>query len=111
MHNALRQTQIELAAIDFAFAVGHRIHWAVVEENQIQIRAVAQFPSAQFAVADNREATAMTLAQMRRLAVTRHHLHPRLLNNRINHRFRKPCEMVAHLHHRQRSGDIRRRNV
>ena len=41
MHNALRQTQIKLSPVDFPLAVSHRIHWAIMEEDQVKIGTVA----------------------------------------------------------------------
>ncbi|MDI5035989.1 hypothetical protein MJM43_30690, partial [Salmonella enterica subsp. enterica serovar Montevideo] len=37
MHNALRQAQIKLPPVDFAFAVGHDVHRTVMQEDEIQI--------------------------------------------------------------------------
>ena len=91
MHDALRQAQIKLTAIDFAFAVGHHLHRAIVEEHQIEIGTVAQLPSTQLAVADHRKTAPLAIVQVRRLPVTGHHLQPCLLDDCVNHRLRQPC--------------------
>ncbi len=81
-----------------------------MQEDEIQIGTVAQLPSAQLAITDNRKPPPLALVQMRWLTITRNHLRPRLLHHSINHRLRQPCEVIAHFHHRQRTGNIRRRN-
>ena len=61
-----------------------------MQEDQIKIRTVTQFPAAQFAIADDGKTAPLTLAKMGRLAVASNHLRPRLLDYRINNRFRQP---------------------
>ena len=90
MHNALGQTQVELPPVNLTFAVGHDVCRTVVEENQIQIGAVAQLPAAQLAVTHHRKTAAFALCKVFRLPVAGHHLHPRLMDNRVDDRFRQP---------------------
>lgn len=60
-----------------------------MEENQIQIGAVAQFPAAQLAVPHHRKTAAFTVSKVLRLAVAGYHLHPRTVDNRVDDRFRQ----------------------
>ncbi len=90
VHDALGEAQVELTPVDLALAVGHHVHRAVVEENQVQIGAVAQLPAAQLAVTHHRKAAPFAIGQMLRLAVTGHHLHPRLMDDRIDDCLRQP---------------------
>ncbi|MNE46723.1 hypothetical protein D3C80_1410780 [compost metagenome] len=90
MHHALSKTQIELASVDFALAIGHNVNRAIVKEDQIQIGAVAQLPAAQFAITHYGKTASLAIGQMLGLAVARHHLPPCLLHHRVDHRFGKP---------------------
>ena len=90
MHDALGQAQVELPPVDFTLTVGHHVNRTVVEENQIQIGAVAQLPAAQLAVTHHRKTAAFTVSKVLRLPVAGHHLHPRLVDYRVDDRFRQP---------------------
>ena len=60
-----------------------------MQEDQIKIRTVAQLPAAQFAI----PMTAKPRPRARQdewVALASDHLHPRLLDYRINNSFRQP---------------------
>ena len=61
-----------------------------MQEDQIKIRTVAQLPAAQFAIPDDGKTAPLTLVKMSGLPVASDHLHPRLLDYRINNSFRQP---------------------
>ncbi|MNZ93373.1 hypothetical protein D3C78_1124350 [compost metagenome] len=106
VHDALRQTQIKLTAVDAAIAVGHHVRWTIQNKHQIKIGTVAQLPTAQFSVANHGKTAPFPLLQMGRLTIASNHVVPRLLHHRIDNGLGQIGEVIAHFHHRQRPGDI-----
>ena len=85
-----------------------RLRIAVVDEHQVEVRAVAQFDAADLAIADDDEirvAVAAVAALGR--AVPGHRVPPGQRQHLIEDRLGQPGQVVADLHQRQRAGELR----
>ncbi|MNZ74155.1 hypothetical protein D3C78_925970 [compost metagenome] len=110
MNNALAQAGEELRAVDRLGTVGFGLRVTVVDEYQVQVRAVAQLDATHLAVADNNEArVAQAAVAALGLAVTAHGLAPGQGQHLVEDGFGQPGQVIADLHQRQIAGDFRRR--
>nr|VVN20140.1 hypothetical protein PS652_04277 [Pseudomonas fluorescens] len=108
MNDALAQAGKELRAVDRLGAVGFGLRVTVVDEHQVQVRAVTQLDPADLAVADNNEArVAQAAIAALGLAVPAHGLAPGQGQHLVENGFGQPGQVVADFHQRQVAGDFR----
>ncbi len=111
VQDPLRQTQIELAAVDGLAAICVAVGVAAMQKHQIQIRAVTELDTAQLAIGHHRKAALAAGCHLGRHPVTLAHLCPGLIDHLLGDRLREPGEVVAHLHQRQGAGDVGRHDA
>ena len=114
MHEPLHQPQEEHAVLDDLRA-GRALHLAVrvVQEHQVEVRAVPQLDAAELAVGDDDHAGRLEPRIGRpahRHAVTRGDLLPREVQRFLHEQLCEVRETVAHLHQRQPARQVRHRD-
>ena len=108
MDDALAQASEELRAVDGLGAVGLGLRIAVMNEHQVQIRAVTELQATDLAVADDDEVRVARCAVCtERPTMTLHRVLPGQRQHLVEDRLGQPGEVIRHFHQGQRTGDLR----
>ena len=114
MHDALSKPQKEHHIVERAFAPGLlNLAARVVQEDEIEIGAVAEFQAAELAVTRHRhlhDASSRFLVAAVRNPVHLGHLLPGKIHAALDDQFRDIGQPVAHRHQRQASREVRERH-
>ena len=110
VNDALPQASKKDRGVQRARAIGGALAVAVVQEHQIEIRAVAQLDAAQLAIANDQKRR-LTVITARGHAMLAGQVLPGHGQHRFQNHFRNEGEVIAHFHQMPRTDHIRCRHV